>query len=54
MWGRHIGALSRTDNRTEVCSPCGTEEALQQMNGHPSPQDEWPLNRGRALDEQVL
>lgn len=26
--GAHDGALSRADDETEVCSPCGTEEAL--------------------------
>jgi ribosomal protein S27AE len=26
-------ALSRLDNKTEVCSPCGTDEALRDMLG---------------------
>jgi transcription elongation factor Elf1 len=25
---RGFGALSRRDNRTMICSPCGTDEAL--------------------------
>lgn len=25
------GALSRIDNLTEICSPCGTDEALIEM-----------------------
>ena len=29
--GAYPGALSRWDNRTEVCSACGTDEALTQM-----------------------
>ena len=29
--GSHPGALSRTDDTTEVCSSCGVEEALDQM-----------------------
>lgn len=27
--GLYIGALSRVDNKTEICSACGTEEALE-------------------------
>ena len=26
--GAYPGAISRTDNTTEICSQCGTEEAL--------------------------
>ena len=29
--GAHIGAVSRLDNKTEVCSQCGTEESVQQF-----------------------
>ena len=29
--GKYAGALSRLDNRTEVCSKCGEIEALEQM-----------------------
>lgn len=29
--GAHIGAISRLDNKTEVCSQCGTEEAVEQF-----------------------
>ena len=29
--GKYAGALSRLDNRTEVCSRCGEIEALEQM-----------------------
>lgn len=28
--GQYPGALSRVDNRTEICSDCGTEEAMEQ------------------------
>ena len=31
--GAHMGALSRLDNETEICSDCGTAEALEQMRG---------------------
>ena len=26
--GRYPGAISRTDNKTEICSDCGHEEAM--------------------------
>jgi ribosomal protein S27AE len=29
--GQYPGALSRYDNETEICSKCGTREALYQM-----------------------
>lgn len=32
MRGEYSGALSRYDNEIEICSSCGTEEAL--MGGH--------------------
>lgn len=35
-------ALSRTDNKTLVCDPCGQREALEQYyNGAPVPQSYW-------------
>jgi transcription elongation factor Elf1 len=40
--GEYVGALSRTDNKTTVCSDCGTEEALEQHFGDGlKPQSEW-------------
>lgn len=41
----HIGALSRADNKTEVCSVCGTDEALVSFarKGKPQPVSEWPV-----------
>jgi len=40
--GQYSGALSRTDNHTEVCSDCGTYEALEYAFGRgPVPQSEW-------------
>ena len=29
--GLYPGALSRTDNVTEICSACGTKQALEQF-----------------------
>lgn len=42
--GAYPGALSRTDNATEVCSGCGTEEAIEQVFGRGlTPKEAWPL-----------
>lgn len=37
--GAYPGALSRADNATEVCSPCGMEEAILLL----APKDTWPV-----------
>jgi len=37
-------AMSRTDNETDVCSTCGTVEALEQWQGILVPQDQWPVS----------
>lgn len=40
--GAYPGAMSRLDNRTEICSPCGTAEAMEEfINGKPMPMSEW-------------
>jgi len=36
-----MNALSRKDNQTYVCSPCGREEAMWDFSGMPHP--EWPI-----------
>ncbi len=42
--GAYIGALSRADNATEVCSACGTDEALRQhFSNEMVPTHEWPI-----------
>jgi hypothetical protein len=38
--GAYIGALSRFDNQTIVCSACGVDEA---MGNGPVPTSEWPV-----------
>jgi hypothetical protein len=38
--GLYPGALSRANNETEVCSICGTDEA---MGNGPIPSTEWPV-----------
>ena len=53
MRGQYPGALSRTDNLTEVCSNCGTMEAIEQMGGVLYRQADWPLAGGptRSLQD---
>lgn len=52
--GEYIGALSRADNETEVCSPCGHEEALidfangEYRNGTAHDMSRWPVSSDRA------
>ena len=36
-----MNALSRKDNETYVCSPCGRDEAMWDFSGVPHP--EWPI-----------
>lgn len=43
--GAHPGALSRTDNSTEICSDCETQEAAEEHFGSPTPQIWWPANQ---------
>ena len=37
--GEYPGAISRIDNKTEICSDCGTEEAILAL----IPLDQWPI-----------
>lgn len=40
--GMYPGALSRTDNKTEICSECGTLEGIEDYTeGAPKPQSHW-------------
>lgn len=41
--GAYGGALSRTDDTTEVCSNCGVNEALEHLAGILTPQEHWPV-----------
>lgn len=37
-------ALSRTDNATYICTPCGSDEAMRDFRGLPlEPPTEWPV-----------
>lgn len=38
--GNYPGAISRIDNKTEICSDCGTEEAILALIQI----DEWPIS----------
>ncbi len=40
-----LNALSRRDNETYVCSPCGEEEAINDFISRRDPMSEWPLGR---------
>lgn len=43
--GEYVGAISRTDNKTEICSGCGTDEALEDFLGDGlMSQTEWAVN----------
>ncbi len=42
QWWPMPPALSRTDNKTYVCSPCGTEEALEDaLSGAVMAREDW-------------
>ena len=52
--GEYPGALSRTDNATEVCSECGVTEAMEQFAGRLIPQTEWWAAREFGVDARDL
>jgi len=39
--GKYPGSLSRVDNKTEICTECGTNEAVESMRGDLSPKTRW-------------
>lgn len=42
--GEYPGALSRTDNETEVCSECGVLEGLEDWHGEGCmPKEKWAV-----------
>jgi hypothetical protein len=41
--GLHRGATSRSDDRTEICSDCGRDEAIGRG---PIPAERWPIGAG--------
>lgn len=42
--GQYPGATSRVDNKTEVCSDCGSQEAFLQMAGRLNGMETWWIN----------
>lgn len=44
---RAVGAISRTDNATEICPDCGLEEALEAPDY--TPRDAWPISEWRGV-----
>lgn len=53
-WGEYPGALSRHtrngEEPLEVCSDCGTEEALEQhFSGRLTPVNEYPISTENAM-----
>lgn len=41
---RGFGAISRTDNKTMICSNCGVEEAMEDfLHGGCTPKEQWPV-----------
>lgn len=46
-----LNTLSRTDNHTYVCSPCGSDEAMRDFAGDtPIPPTDWPISGRRMTD----
>lgn len=44
--GFYPGAISRADNKTEICSACGEEEAMDDFSGiAQSMLEEWPVTK---------
>lgn len=39
--GEYMGAISRVDRRTEICSKCGRDEAMMDLRGIPYDFAEW-------------
>lgn len=52
-WWPPYPALSRTDNETYICSPCGTDEAMREhLSNSLHPQDEWGPEFAVPTDNQ--
>ena len=49
------GALSRVDNETEICSECGTDEAIiQYMDGFLIEIERWPVRKKSTIADLVV
>lgn len=40
-----MGGLSRWDNKTEICTECEQDEAMEDMFGQMTPMNVWPVER---------
>lgn len=49
--GLYPGAISRADNKTEICSSCGADEAMAWFaTGTCQPVEEWPVEKDSFLE----
>jgi hypothetical protein len=51
--GAYSGAISRKDNKTEICSACGTKEALADFFGVKEHQHTWGVDN-LSDDHEVI
>lgn len=52
--GMYPGAISRADNKTEICSACGTDEAMQDyINGAVTSRDMFPIKDHTRYLERI-
>ncbi len=50
---RGVGALSRIDNKTMICSDCGVDEAMENFfEGTITPMSDWPIKLLQDAREQ--
>lgn len=50
--GEYPGAISRADNKTEICSACGEDEALKDyFDGGCESVEEWAVERKYSVRE---
>jgi hypothetical protein len=54
--GRYPGAISRVDNKTEICSDCGREEAMSvdALEALWPVSTQFPLAANRAFERMLL
>lgn len=50
---KELGGISRTDGKTEVCSPCEIAESMEEYLATLTEQRDWPLIHDRQ-DEFVV
>lgn len=54
--GRYPGAISRVNNKTEICSDCGREEALsiEALNAPWPVSSQFPVAASRAFERMLI